>query len=48
MVAILTDSLWRWKLDPQTAANNPYERFWDQGQISQVKRQVKFVIQGVG
>lgn len=29
-VAILTDSLWRWKLSPKAAENKPYQRFWDQ------------------
>ncbi|MCX6997773.1 MAG: glutamine amidotransferase [Kiritimatiellaeota bacterium] len=30
VVAIFTDSLWRWQLSPETARHNPYQRFWDQ------------------
>jgi hypothetical protein len=30
VVAVLTDSLWRWQLEPSTAASKPYERFWSQ------------------
>ena len=30
VVAILTDSLWRWQLSPNANKNNPYQRFWDQ------------------
>lgn len=28
--AILTDSLWRWQLDPDAGKTRPYERFWTQ------------------
>lgn len=30
VAAILTDSLWRWQLGPEAAANEPYRRFWTQ------------------
>ena len=30
VVAILTDSLYRWKLDPDESGSKPYQRFWDQ------------------
>ena len=30
VTAILTDSLWRWQLDPEAANNKPYQRFWTQ------------------
>jgi len=30
VVAILTDSLWRWQLHPDVEKNRPYQRFWDQ------------------
>jgi len=30
VVAILTDSLWRWQLDPDESRQRPYQRFWDQ------------------
>ncbi|MBT3296028.1 MAG: hypothetical protein HN919_21985 [Verrucomicrobia bacterium] len=30
VVAIFTDSLWKWKLHPQAIATRPYQRFWDQ------------------
>jgi hypothetical protein len=30
VVAIMTDSLWRWKLSPDAEKNKPYQRFWDQ------------------
>ena len=30
VVAVLTDSLWRWKLSPEAEKNKPYQRFWDQ------------------
>jgi len=30
VVAILTDSLWRWKLTPDTEKTKLYQRFWDQ------------------
>ena len=30
VAVILTDSLWRWQLDPETARNKPYQRFWTQ------------------
>jgi hypothetical protein len=30
VVALLTDSLWRWQLDADAAVHQPYQRFWDQ------------------
>jgi hypothetical protein len=30
VVAIFTDSLWKWKLSPDAVKNKPYERFWNQ------------------
>lgn len=30
VVAVLTDSLWRWKLSPAAKENKPYQRFWNQ------------------
>jgi hypothetical protein len=30
VVAIFTDSLWKWKLHPQALQTRPYQRFWDQ------------------
>lgn len=30
VVAILTDSLWRWQLSPNANKTKPYQRFWDQ------------------
>ena len=30
VTAILTDSLWRWQLDPEAGKNQPYDRFWTQ------------------
>jgi hypothetical protein len=30
VVAIFTDSLWKWKLHPRAIENRPYQRFWDQ------------------
>jgi hypothetical protein len=30
VVAVLTDSLWRWQLDPDENRGRPYQRFWDQ------------------
>jgi len=30
VVAIFTDSLWKWKLHPNAIENRPYQRFWDQ------------------
>jgi len=30
VVAIFTDSLWKWQLSPDALKHNPYERFWDQ------------------
>lgn len=30
VVAMLTDSLWRWRMAPDTGDARPYQRFWDQ------------------
>jgi hypothetical protein len=30
VVAIFTDSLWKWQLDTSDIRNQPYQRFWDQ------------------
>jgi len=30
VATILTDSLWRWQLGPESAENKPYQRFWTQ------------------
>jgi hypothetical protein len=30
VVAVFTDSLWKWQLHPQAMATRPYQRFWDQ------------------
>jgi len=30
VVAIFTDSLWKWQLSPDEIKNRPYQRFWDQ------------------
>jgi len=30
VIAILTDSLWRWKLSPKSNENKQYSRFWNQ------------------
>jgi hypothetical protein len=30
VVAIFTDSLWKWQLSPEDAKNRPYQRFWNQ------------------
>lgn len=30
IAVILTDSLWKWKLTPESLENKPYQRFWDQ------------------
>jgi hypothetical protein len=30
VVAIFTDSLWKWQLSPDAIKNKPYQRFWDQ------------------
>ena len=30
VVAIFTDSLWKWQLSPEDIKNRPYQRFWDQ------------------
>jgi hypothetical protein len=30
VVALLTDSLWKWQLHPTAIENKPYQRFWDQ------------------
>ncbi len=30
VTAILTDSLWRWQLDPDAGRTKPYDRFWKQ------------------
>jgi len=30
VVAIFTDSLWKWQLSPDEIQNRPYQRFWDQ------------------
>ena len=30
VVAIFTDSLWKWQLSPDAIKNSPYQRFWDQ------------------
>lgn len=30
IVAVLTDSLWKWKLSENSLEHKPYERFWDQ------------------
>ena len=30
VVAIFTDSLWKWKLHPDAIETRPYQRFWDQ------------------
>jgi hypothetical protein len=30
VVAIFTDSLWKWQLHPDAVANRPYQRFWTQ------------------
>ena len=30
VVAVLTDSLWRWQLSPNANKTKPYQRFWDQ------------------
>ena len=30
VVTFLTDSMWRWQLSPEAAANKPYPRFWTQ------------------
>jgi len=30
VLAIFTDSLWRWQLNPDQNKNMPYQRFWDQ------------------
>lgn len=30
VVAIFTDSLWKWQLSPDDIKNRPYQRFWDQ------------------
>jgi len=30
VVAICTDTLWKWQLDPKISENRPFQRFWDQ------------------
>jgi hypothetical protein len=30
VLAVFTDSLWRWQLNPDEGKNRPYQRFWDQ------------------
>ena len=30
VVAVFTDSLWKWQLSPDALKNKPYQRFWDQ------------------
>lgn len=30
VVAIFTDSLWKWQLSPEALKDKPYQRFWDQ------------------
>ena len=30
VVALFTDSLWKWQLNPDALKNRPYQRFWDQ------------------
>jgi hypothetical protein len=30
VLALFTDSLWRWQLNPDESRNMPYKRFWDQ------------------
>ena len=30
VVAVLTDSLWKWRLHPNAVDTRPYQRFWDQ------------------
>ncbi|MFP6903953.1 MAG: glutamine amidotransferase [Verrucomicrobiota bacterium] len=30
VVAVFTDSLWKWKLHPNAIETRPYQRFWDQ------------------
>lgn len=30
VVAVFTDSLWKWKLHPQASQMRPYQRFWNQ------------------
>lgn len=30
VVAVLTDTLWKWTLHPDAIENRPYQRFWDQ------------------
>ena len=30
VVAVFTDSLWKWQLHPEAMATRPYQRFWDQ------------------
>lgn len=30
VVAVFTDSLWKWQLTPDDIQNRPYQRFWDQ------------------
>ncbi len=30
IITILTDSLWRWQLDPKASESKPYQRFWTQ------------------
>jgi hypothetical protein len=30
VVAVFTDSLWKWQLHPDAVANRPYQRFWSQ------------------
>ncbi len=30
VVAIMTDSFWRWQLSPERKENRPYDRFWNQ------------------
>ena len=30
VVAVFTDSLWKWQLHPQANTTRPYQRFWDQ------------------